>query len=454
MLTYSVRNVLYRKCNQFKATNACFPVSMQAVRARCDTSTCESAAEVEAVLRLLTDRGYSRQTDQESRRLGVNWRHGPLGAELKRNLLEKWWDSVERSRVRVFGINSASCYLDREEIGLAANKIIQVQKLREILEQRELSRGQMMEQLNYLLETSPSLRTNFLQGALEQCVPSLELVNRKLPFGLAETGVCFPALSCGLPDAVTLTSLVWFCSPHTSSQWLDFWARQRLRWWKKFALSPSDFTSSDVPEQDLELPASRGVKIFYNFPWGSKPIETMWSRGDSELLQAHNLVRSKLQCRDGRKSIPHVVTVTANMDEGVIAFLFNSLQKREGSERNLHQRKVLKLHPVLAPVKVALDLGRGSTVELRQVCEGLQQELLDSKISTWPGYLEAMSTSMEQLNARYDEMGVLFSTILNESTLENGLLQVRSRDTTIKETVHISEIKNYLSRYASAAEQF
>lgn len=53
---------------------------------------------------------------------------------------------------------------------------------------------------------------------------------------------------------------------------------------------------------------------------------------------------------------------------------------------------------------------------------------------------------------RYDEMGVLFTVVISENTLESGLLQVRSRDTTIKETMHISEIKNFLSRYISAAD--
>lgn len=247
---------------------------------------------------------------------------------------------------------------------------------------------------------------------------------------------------------------MWFCSPRTSSQWLDYWARQRLQWWRKFALGPSDFSSRDVLEQELEQSTSRGVKIFYNFPWGLEPLETLWNRGDAELLQAHSGVRSKLQCRDGRKSVPHVVTVTANMDRGVMAILFNSLQrqKREDSKKKLHQRKVLKLHPVLAPIKVALDIGKGATMELRQVCEGLLQELLEAKISTWPGYLETVPTSLEQLNAKYDEMGVLFTTVINENTLESGLLQVRSRDTAIRETMHISEIKNFLSKYVSAAE--
>lgn len=52
---------------------------------------------------------------------------------------------------------------------------------------------------------------------------------------------------------------------------------------------------------------------------------------------------------------------------------------------------------------------------------------------------------------RYDEMGVLFTVLIGENTLENGLLQVRSRDTTIKETVHISETRNYICKYISAA---
>lgn len=388
---------------------------------------------------------------------GVNCQYAPLGVELKRNLLEKWWDSVVRSRAHVFGVTTQSSVLDRAtgtELGHVKN--VDTKKMRQILEQPDLTREKLIQQVNALLQGAPSFRTGFVQGALEQFVPSSELVNRRLPFGLAESGVCFQIPSNGFdwPAAVTQTSLAWFCSPRTSSQWLDYWARQRLQWWKKFALSPSDFSSRDVPEQELNPPASRGVKICYNFPWGAEPLETLWSRGDDELLQAHNGVRSKLQCRDGRKSVPHLVTVTANMDRGVLAFLFNSLQhqKKEDSKRKLHQRKVLKLHPILTPIKVALDIGRGSAMELRQVCNGLLQELLDSKISTWPGYLETMPTSLEQQNARYDEMGVLFTTVINENTIENGLLQVRNRDTTVRETMHISEIKSFMFRYVSAIQ--
>ncbi|XP_022620746.1 DNA polymerase subunit gamma-2, mitochondrial [Seriola dumerili] len=453
MLNHCVRRAFTLKTSQSRTA-----ANLRLNRGRCSASWSEDLDEVRTLLQLCLDRHYiSRgQANAELFRRGMSCSYGPLGMELRRNLLEQWWLSVTRSTAQVFGINTLSSSKDRETDGVGQLRMVESENLKQILEQQELSKDQIIQEVQMLLQRSPSVRTNLLQGALEQFVPSLELVNTKLPFGLAETGLCFPSSDgSGCPAEVTQTSVVWFCSPRTSSQWLDHWTRQRLKWWRKFALSPSDFSSCDIPEEELVVAASRGVRITYNFPWGQEPLETLCSRGDAELLQTHKGARSKLQCRNGRKTVPHVVSVTGNMDRGLMAFLSNSLQllKREDGKQRLQQRKVLKLHPVLAPVKVALDLGRGATMELRQVCEGLLQEFMEAKISAWPGYLETMPTSMEQLNAKYDEMGVLFTVVISENTLESGLLQVRSRDTTIKETMHISEIKNFVSRYISAAEK-
>ncbi|KAM3624571.1 uncharacterized protein V6R79_025025 [Siganus canaliculatus] len=450
MLPCCARVVLSRRISQ------CRPqLDLQHSRRHCSAPSNEDLAQIRALVQLCVDRYYVSpgQTDVELFQRGMSCSYGPLGMELRRNLLEQWWHSVTRSTAQVFGIKTLSSSQDMATNGQL--RMVESESVQEILKQHQLSKEQLIKQIQKLLQKSPSVRTNLLQGALMQFVPSLELVNRKLPFGLAETGLCFqPAAGFSCPAEVTQTSLVWFCSPRTSSQWLDYWTRQRLKWWRKFALSPSDFSSCDVPEEELEEVTSRGVKIMYSFPWGQEPLETLWSRGNTELLQTHNGDSSKLQYRDGRKSIPEVISVTGNMDRAVMAFLSNSLQqlKKEDSKKRLHQRKVLKLHPVLAPVKVALDVGKGATVEMRQVCEGLLQEFMEAQISVWPGYLRAPSSSVEQLNIKYDEMGVLFSVVISDNTLESGLLHVRSRDTTIKEIVHISEIRNFLSKYISAAD--
>ncbi|XP_037546525.1 DNA polymerase subunit gamma-2, mitochondrial [Nematolebias whitei] len=426
--------------------------STQCSRRRCCTARTEGLDQVRALLQLCTDRHFIAhgESNRELFLCGCSCSYGPLGVELRSNVLQQWWRAVTGSTAQVWGIQTLSSSQQRDACG---PRLVEFEHLQQMLMQSDVSREQLVQEL----QRSPSVRRNLLQGALQQFVPSLELVNRRLPFGLAETGLCFqPSERSGCSAEVTQTSLVWFCSPRSSSQWLDHWARQRLKWWRKFALSPSDFSSSEVPEGELEEAASRGVKILYNFPWGPESLETLWCRGDAELLHTHGAVRSKLQYRDGRKSVPHVVSVGGNIDRGMMAFLSNSFQqlKSEEGKKKLQQRKVLKLHPVLAPVKVAVDIGRGPTVELRQVCDGLLQEFLEANISAWPGYRETLSTSMEQLNAKYDEMGVLFTVVISENTLESGLLQVRSRDTTIRETMHISEIKNFLSRYISAANNF
>ncbi|XP_061684806.1 DNA polymerase subunit gamma-2, mitochondrial isoform X5 [Syngnathoides biaculeatus] len=451
----------------------------QHTRGWCGAST--NLDQARTLLQLIVDRGFISpgHANVELFKRGTTCSYGPLGSELRENVLHQWWRSMTGSRQQVFEINTPSSSGSPDIVAgrWGHLRIVEPDDVRNVLNETELSREQLVHSVRMFLQRSPLLRTNLIQGALEQFVPLFELVNRKLPFGIAETGRCFQpsqdgsagegssinthsicvfpeGQTCQTLNEVTHGSLVWFCSPRTSSQWLDHWARQRLKWWRKFALVPSDFSSSDVSQDELEEVASRGVKIYYKFPWGQEALEVLSSRGDCELLQMHKGVRSKFQSRDGQKSVAHIVSITGNIDRGLLAFLSNSLQlhNREDIKQKLHQRKVLKLHPLLAPVKVALGIGRGATMELRQVCEGLWQELKEAKISAWPGYLETSPVPMEQLNSKYDEMGVLFTAVISENTLESGLLQVRSRDTTIKETMHISELNNFLSRYISAAD--
>ncbi|XP_010001088.1 PREDICTED: DNA polymerase subunit gamma-2, mitochondrial [Chaetura pelagica] len=298
-----------------------------------------------------------------------------------------------------------------------------------------------------------------LAGVLAQYVGCLELVNKRLPCGLAQIGVCFHSIPENEPHNKNFTRigerttslLAWFSSPRTAGQWLDYWLRQRLQWWRKFAMGPSNFSSSDFQDEE----GRRGFHLHYSFPWGTETIETLKNLGDTELLQMYPGERSKLLGRDGRKNvIPHVLSVSGNLDRGVLAYLFDSLQLAEHplTKNKNAQRKVLKLHPCLAPLKVALDVGKGPTTELRQVCQGLFNELSENRISVWPGYLETMQVSLEQLYTKYDEMSVLFMVLITDATLENGVVQLRSRDTTMKEMMHISRLKDFLVKYVTSAK--
>ncbi|XP_045381789.1 DNA polymerase subunit gamma-2, mitochondrial isoform X3 [Lemur catta] len=345
--------------------------------------------------------GTKRQLSRDSLLSGCHPGFGPLGIELRKNLASEWWSSVVVFREQVFPVDALHHEPGPSLPGDSAFRLVSAETLREILQDKELSKEQLVAILENLLKTSGKLRENLFHGALEHYVNCLELVNKRLPYGLAQIGVCFHPVSDNkqTPDGVkrigekTEASLVWFTSPRTSSQWLDFWLRHRLLWWRKG--------------------------------------------------------------RDGRKNVvPCVLSINGDLDRGMLAYLYDSFQLTENSftrKKNLH-RKVLKLHPCLAPVKVALDVGRGPTGELRQVCQGIFNELLENGISVWPGYLETVPSSLEQLYSKYDEMSILFTVLITETTLENGLIQLRNRDTTMKEMMHVSKLKDFLIKYISSAK--
>ncbi|MEQ2174814.1 hypothetical protein GOODEAATRI_011627 [Goodea atripinnis] len=244
MLTWSVRRcILSPRSAPMK--------SIRGARGLCSKAPNDGLDRVRTLLQLCADRYFISpgESNAELFRRGWSCIYGPLGLELRRNLLQQWWHSVTGSRVRVFGVNTPSSSLER---GAGGARVVESELFQQILDQSELSREQLIQELNRLLLSSPSVRTSLLQGALEQFVPSMEMVNKKVPFGLAETGLCF---------------------------------------------QPSDVSgcSIEVPENELEKTESRGVKILYNFPWGLESLETLWCRGDTDLLQTYKGVRTKWQ---------------------------------------------------------------------------------------------------------------------------------------------------------------
>ncbi|XP_041341595.1 DNA polymerase subunit gamma-2, mitochondrial isoform X3 [Pyrgilauda ruficollis] len=358
---------------------------------------------------------------------------GPLGAALRANLAAQWWDSALPLREQVFPVDAplhGPPGAPRDAQGL---RLLHPETLREALQ--GCGQGPGGSALEEVLGAAGLLRESLLPGVLAQYVSCLELVNKRLPCGLAQIGVCFHSVPesehsvSGNEHNKNLTRigerttslLAWFSSPRTSGQWLDYWLRQRLQWWRKFAVGPSNFSSSDFQDEE----GRRGFKLHYSFPWGTETIETLKNLGDTELLQLYPGERSKLLGRDGRKNvIPHVLSVNGNLDRGVLAYLFDSLQVVE--------------NPLTAKKN-----------SQRKVCQGLFNELTENGISVWPGYLETVHVSLEHLYTKYDEMSIPFMVLISDGTLENGVVQLRSRDTTMKEMMHISRLKDFLIKLRS-----
>lgn len=54
------------------------------------------------------------------------------------------------------------------------------------------------------------------------------------------------------------------------------------------------------------------------------------------------------------------------------------------------------------------------------------------------------SFALEQKYHEMDTIGIPYSIIVNSDSLQNGFMQLRNRDTTLSETIHINSLKDYL----------
>ena len=92
---------------------------------------------------------------------GMCCNYGPLGVELKKNLLEQWWSSIKRSRTQVFGISTLTTGDGKSSEG---DPSLDVERLNQLLDADELSKAQRIQRILMLLRQSTPLRTNLLQG--------------------------------------------------------------------------------------------------------------------------------------------------------------------------------------------------------------------------------------------------------------------------------------------------
>lgn len=140
--------------------------------------------------------GTKQQLSRGSLLNGCHPGLGPLGTELRKNLAAEWWSSVVVFREQVFPVDA----LHREPAPSlpvdSGFRLVSAETLREILQDKELSKEQLVAFLENLLNTSGKLRENLLHGMLHDFMLqnrcrggkaiSLDFTNCNWPFSHVE----------------------------------------------------------------------------------------------------------------------------------------------------------------------------------------------------------------------------------------------------------------------------
>ncbi|MBV8953392.1 MAG: glycine--tRNA ligase, partial [Solirubrobacterales bacterium] len=162
--------------------------------------------------------------------------------------------------------------------------------------------------------------------------------------------------------------------------------------------------------------------------------------GDYDLRAHAEHSRQKLEYVDtatGERYVPYVIEPAAGVDRAMLAFIVDAYDE---DEIEGERRTVLRLHPRLAPVKVAV---------LPLVKKDGQPELASEIYRELRERVQADYDEGGAIGRRYrrqDEIGTPWAVTVDHQTLEDRTVTLRDRDSLVQERLSIDELGDEIER--------
>jgi glycyl-tRNA synthetase len=293
------------------------------------------------------------------------------------------------------------------------------------------------------------LRPETAQGIFLDFKTVLGFARKKPPFGIAQVGKSFRnEITPGNFIFRTLEfeqmEMEFFVAPDEAQQWHEHWLEERLNWYVRLGIRPDHLKLRPHDADELSHYSSATSDVEYLYPIGWSELEGIANRGDFDLTQHAQHSGEKLEYFDtasGERYVPHVIEPAAGVGRTVLAVLCDAYDEEEVAGE---QRTVLKLHPRLAPIKVAV---------LPLVRKDGQPELAHEVFELLRGQLQAEYDEGGSIGKRYrrqDEIGTPFCVTIDHQSLEDRTVTIRDRDTLEQERVAVDDLPAVLgARFAA-----
>jgi glycyl-tRNA synthetase len=308
-------------------------------------------------------------------------------------------------------------------------------------------------------ENKAYLRPETAQGIFVQFDNVLATSRQKVPFGIAQIGKAFrneinPRNFTFRSREFEQMELEFFIKPGTDAQWHQYWVAERLKWYEDIGLPAESLHQYVYGKDELAHYASACVDIMFDFPFGTQELEGIAARGDFDLRRHQEFSGKSLEYFDqetNEKFVPHVVEPSAGVDRICLALLCNAyaeewLPKDENAAvlpaepgkqppAGYEARTVMRFHPRIAPIKIAVFPLLKNKPELVEKARGVYDMLR----RWWPCFWD-QTGAIGRRYRRQDEIGTPFCVTVDFDTLANNTVTVRDRDTMKQERVEIGKL--------------
>ncbi len=293
------------------------------------------------------------------------------------------------------------------------------------------------------------LRPETAQGIFLDFKTVMQTSRKKPPFGIAQVGKSFrneitPSNFVFRTLEFEQMEMEYFVAPEEAERWYAYWCEERRDWYQRLGIRPDKLRLRPHDPDELSHYSSGTSDVEYEFPFGFSELEGVANRGDFDLTQHAEHSGQKLTYKDanaGVEYVPHVIEPAAGVDRAMLAFLCDAYDEDElGGE----QRTVLRLHPALAPIKVAVFplLRKEGHPELaREVYETLRERVSAE-------YDEGGNIGKRY--RRHDEIGTPYCVTVDFQTLEDRTVTLRERDSGEQTRVPIDGLADELAKRVAA----
>ncbi|NOX18406.1 MAG: glycine--tRNA ligase [Chlorobi bacterium] len=286
------------------------------------------------------------------------------------------------------------------------------------------------------------LRPETAQGIFVNFLNVQNSSRQKLPFGVAQIGKAFRN-EINTKNFLFRTrefeqmEMQYFVKPSDDEKYYAQWKETRMQWYKDLGMTEDKLRFHDHPADKLAHYAKEATDVEYLFPFGWGEIEGIHNRTDFDLSRHEEFSGKSQKYFDEEtkeKFIPFIIETSAGASRSFMAFLVDAYNEEEV---NNETRVVLKLHPKLAPIKVAIFplVNKDGMPEIaRDIEKGLRP------------YMKVFYDSKGAVGRRYrrqDENGTPFCVTVDTQTLSDGTVTVRERDSMEQERIHKDELLNY-----------
>lgn len=287
------------------------------------------------------------------------------------------------------------------------------------------------------------LRPETAQGIFVNFLNVQKSTRQKIPFGIAQIGKAFRNEIVARQFIFRMREfeqmeMQFFVRPGSEMEWYAYWKNARLNWHKALGTPESKLRFHD--HANLAHYANAAVDIEFEFPFGFRELEGIHSRTDFDLSQHQELSGKKLQYFDpelNENYVPYVVETSIGCDRMFLAMIANALKEETvpDADGNTSSRIVLKLHPALAPIKVAvLPLLKNKeelTLKATEVYNALKL------------HFNCQYDEKDAIGRRYrrqDAIGTPYCVTIDFDSLEDDTVTLRDRDTLEQQRIKISDI--------------